>query len=80
MVKETKTTEYIKLNEQYVTRPTFNELYEAYLKLSKEELAMLLAAKESAAPYQQPYVPAYPVYPSYTAPSPYPWNTWDITC
>ena len=62
--------------------PTFNELYEAYLKLSKEELAMLLASKELAQQPYTPYIPAYPVYPTYPSPSPYPWITWynTITC
>ena len=64
--------------------PTFNELYEAYLKLSKEELAMLLASKELAQqPLNAPSYPSYPTYPVYPYPTvPYPWITWyhTVTC
>lgn len=59
--------------------PDFNTLYEAYLKLDKETLAMLLAAKECAQPVQQPYIQPYPVYPVYPSAPSYPWITWNIT-
>jgi len=82
MVQETTTNE--ELNR--VCFPDFNTLYEAYLKMDKETLAMLLAAKEAAAqqpPYSpvfpQPY-PVYPTYPVYPSTPSYPWITWNITC
>ena len=79
MVQETTTNPGTNEELNKVCFPDFKTLYEAYLKLDKETLAMLLAAKECAQPVQQPYIQPYPVYPVYPSAPSYPWITWYAT-
>lgn len=87
MVKQTTTApdmENVNFNYEYNSGLSFDELYNLFMKMEKEDLARLLAAKEIARTNlpQLPYIPVYPqpVYPSPYPGSPYPWITWNITC
>lgn len=60
---------------------TFEEKVKMYMKLSKEELAKMLAERDSIdivpqpyIPPTQPYVPPAPFYPWQ-----YPWITWSTS-
>ena len=75
MVKQTTTTgQEINSYLNQPSGPSFQELYESFLKLDKETLATLLAAKELAN-INNPSYPAYPTYPVVPTVS-YPWITW----
>ena len=87
MVKETTTNG---IGEDFsITIPhpgndnsNFDTLYEAYMKLSKEDLARILAARDTQQQTnvpQVPYVPAYPTYPTYPTYPSFPWITWCTT-
>ena len=78
MVQQTTTNADIN-GYVYQPTPSFQELYDAFMKMDKETLAMLLATKQIA-DLSKPSYPTYPTYPVYP-PSPYPWITWyTVTC
>ena len=77
MVKETTTAPEFNYNSSY--SPSFEELYNLYMKMDKEDLARLLAAKELVGKQQVPQFVPMPYYPPINVPQ-YPYITWNITC
>ena len=78
MVEQTTTAPKMDENVNYgygynYSGLSFDQLYELFMKMDKEDLARLLAAKEIAKT-NIPQIPYYPVYPQY--PPQYPWITW----
>lgn len=57
---------------------SFDDYYNLFMKMDKEDLARLLAAKELARQSTYPQFPQLPAYPPFypNNPSPYPWITW----
>ena len=78
MVEQTTTVPKMDENVNYgyghnYSGLSFDQLYELFMKMDKDDLARLLAAKEIAKT-NIPQIPCYPVYPQY--PPQYPWITW----
>lgn len=71
MVEQTTTDAVI---NQPIATPDYQTLYEAFMKMDKETLAMLLAAKEMKTTNipEYPFIPYFPQYPSPQLP----WIIW----
>ena len=82
MVKDTTTDQTTQhLNYLQVVPMTFEERYNMYMRCKKEELAKMLAERDSLfTPHVEPFTAPDMPYP-WTTPGtpypPYPWITWD---
>lgn len=60
---------------------TFDEKVKMYMKLSKLDLARMLAERDRTEPKMVPYPDPYPIpQPNTPYPYPSPWGPWFTTC